>query len=98
MQGLADREVPRIIINRKRDWSGLVKKRIVDKNGKATFVWVKPNDDFKTWFKGSKVVDEKGQPLLVYHRTNVEFDEFDNNKQSGGWLSKGIYFSKNSTK
>jgi 2'-5' RNA ligase len=34
--------------------------------------------DFKAWFRGSKVVDEKGQPLLVYHgTTNLGFTEFE---------------------
>ena len=38
---------------------------------------------FKNWFgdwekgQGSKVVDENGEPLLVYHGTNKKFDEFD---------------------
>lgn len=32
---------------------------------------------FKRWFAGSKVVDDHGRPLLVYHGTTNEFDEFD---------------------
>jgi hypothetical protein len=32
---------------------------------------------FRQWFGDSKVVDEAGQPLVVYHGTNREFDEFD---------------------
>ena len=32
---------------------------------------------FKKWFKGSKVVDENGKPLVVYHGTNKDFDEFN---------------------
>jgi hypothetical protein len=32
---------------------------------------------FKRWFKDSKVVDENGEPLVVYHATDAEFDVFD---------------------
>ena len=33
---------------------------------------------FRAWFDGSKVVDENGQPLRVYHgtRSSVDFEEF----------------------
>lgn len=31
---------------------------------------------FKAWFGDSKVVDENGQPLVVYHGTQSEFDAF----------------------
>lgn len=33
--------------------------------------------DFDTWFAGSKVVDHAGQPKVMYHRTDVDFDTFD---------------------
>ena len=42
---------------------------------------------FKQWFgdwekkEGSKVVDENGEPLLVYHGTGKEFSEFKPNKE-----------------
>jgi DNA repair protein RadC len=32
---------------------------------------------FKEWFKDSKVVNEKGEPLVVYHQTQEKFDVFD---------------------
>ncbi len=32
---------------------------------------------FKRLFKGSKIVDENGAPLVVYHGTDAEFDAFD---------------------
>lgn len=32
---------------------------------------------FKRWFGNSKVVDENGEPLKVYHGTGAEFEEFD---------------------
>ena len=35
------------------------------------------NKAFWEWFGDSKVVDESGQPLVVYHGTNADFDKFD---------------------
>jgi len=32
--------------------------------------------NFKAWFGDSKVVDEHGEPLVVYHGTNQSFDKF----------------------
>lgn len=34
------------------------------------------NNNFKKWFNGSKVVDRNGNPLIVYHGSEFEFDEF----------------------
>jgi hypothetical protein len=53
---------------------------------------------FKKWFGDSKVVDEKGEPLIVYHGTDSEFDIFDAehiSKSSGnsGNYGKGFYFA-----
>ena len=33
-------------------------------------------ENFQRFFEGSKVVDEKGAPLVVYHGTNTAFSEF----------------------
>lgn len=33
--------------------------------------------EFRRWFGDSKVVDENGRPLVVYHGTDQEFDAFD---------------------
>ncbi|TXH43245.1 MAG: hypothetical protein E6Q97_34390, partial [Desulfurellales bacterium] len=49
--------------------------------------------EFKQWFGGSKVVDENGQPLVVYHGTNEEFSEFDIRKARNGRWGKGFYFA-----
>lgn len=44
-----------------------------DKNGKADI----NSPEFKKWFGNSKVVDENGKPLVVYHGTpNATFSEF----------------------
>ena len=50
-------------------------------------------ESFKNWFGDSKVVDEKGNPLVVFHGTNKDFTEFDPTK--GISLGKGnIFFTK----
>jgi hypothetical protein len=54
--------------------------------------------EFKAWFgdwenptkNTSKVVDENGEPLVVYHTSNNEFYIFDKKKSKGGF-----YFSAN---
>lgn len=50
--------------------------------------------EFKAWFGDSKVVDESGKPLVVYHGTNADFDTFDRGKASSAYGSKyGFYFA-----
>lgn len=53
---------------------------------------------FKKWFKNSKVVDENGQPLVVYHGTKQgDFSSFDKSKIGAqtdyGYRGKGFYFT-----
>ncbi len=51
-------------------------------------------ENFYKWFGDSKVVDEQGRPLVVYHGTNAEFDVFDKSKQKGSsYYGKGFYFT-----
>lgn len=40
------------------------------------------NDNFWKWFGNSKVVDENGNPLVVYHGTSSDFSEFDSHSSS----------------
>ncbi len=54
--------------------------------------------EFKEWFGDSKVVDEKGEPLVVYHGTQADFETFDLSKfgkTDSGWFGKGFYFTPN---
>lgn len=44
---------------------------------------LKDSEAFKKWFGDSKVVDKKGNPLVVYHATNSEFNVFDRSKLGG---------------
>lgn len=50
---------------------------------------VSNNDDnvknFLNWFKGSKVVDDKDNPLVVYHGSFNSFDEFKNKYANKTW-------------
>ena len=32
--------------------------------------------NFWNWFDGSKVIDKQGRPIVVYHGTTKEFEEF----------------------
>jgi len=57
------------------------------------------NDNFWNWFKGSKVIDKDGNPLLVYHGTKSIFNEFKPSKKIGNQGEtdqiEGIYFTDN---
>ena len=83
-------------------------------NGKPTHLneqqWLQVRTKaFKDWFgdwendpkNASKVVDENGEPLVVYHNSNADINIFDKNKigtngsSEGGLFGKGFYFSTN---
>jgi GNAT superfamily N-acetyltransferase len=57
--------------------------------------------EFKAWFgdwenspeTSSKVVDENGEPKVVYHGTDKEFYKFDKSKGKGSIKQKSINFS-----
>lgn len=54
--------------------------------------------NFWRWFGDSKVVDEQGRPMVMYHGTESIFDTFDKRKISSntgnfGMYGKGFYFS-----
>ena len=46
---------------------------------------------FTSWFGDSKVVNEGGEPIVVYHGTGASFDEFK--PSAKGMLGPGIYAS-----
>jgi hypothetical protein len=52
---------------------------------------------FKEWFGGSKVVDDGGKPLVVYHGTTGDFDAFDKKFLSEATgdvdAAEGFYFT-----
>lgn len=50
-------------------------------------------DAFKAWFSGSKVVDAKGGPLVVYHGTTNDFSVFDRSRSNPeSDFGVGFYF------
>lgn len=51
------------------------------------------NDNFKMWFGDSKVIDDQGKPLVVYHSSDNKFSSFNKDKMVDGFHGKGIYFS-----
>ena len=57
----------------------------------------KLNDNFKKWFGNSKIVDESGNPMVCYHGTSQEFNEFDKSKRgihsNGPGAGVGFWFS-----
>lgn len=56
---------------------------------------IKKDENFKKWFDGSEVVDENGEPLVVYHGTKADFEEFAKNVdvKNGTALGDGFYFT-----
>ena len=57
------------------------------KQAEAAKLWNEKGTDspyFKKWFGKSKVVDENGEPLVVYHGTDKQFTSFDPEKSIGG--------------
>lgn len=58
--------------------------------------------EFAAWFGDSKVVDENGKPLVVYHGTDRQFSgESFSAQESGrrdfGWWGRGFYFTAEPT-
>lgn len=52
--------------------------------------------EFKKWFWDSKVVDEDGEPKVMYHGTpNGNFDSFDTYGAKHGVFGSGSYFTEN---
>lgn len=67
-----------------------------DKNGKADT----NSPEFKKWFGNSKVVDENGKPLVVYHGTPYKesisiFDKSKIGTRDAGEFGKLFYFTAN---
>lgn len=54
------------------------------------------NDNFKQWFRDSKIVDENGNPLVVYHGSYVDIKKFNTDYASsttGNNNEKVFYFT-----
>jgi hypothetical protein len=95
----------------KKRYGYIVQKGAVSNEGNVTRVQfsarerekrITDNENFNKWFSGSKVVNENGEPLTVYHGTNNNVTQFDVNKAGSytgneGLYGKGIYLTKNKT-
>ena len=69
----------------------------VDKELKMEMGGILNNPNFKEWFGDSKVVDENGNPLVVYHGTSNDFKVFDKDKIGDNYIysgNKGIFFTQ----
>lgn len=56
---------------------------------------VTQSPQFQNWFRDSKVKDDKGAPLVVYHGTNADFRAFDRSRlgqESGAPSAKMAFF------
>ena len=52
-------------------------------------------DNFNRWFGNSKVVDDQGNPKVVYHGTSRDITVFDPNEGKGKTYGTGSFFSSN---
>lgn len=50
--------------------------RLVNRDEAKRIYILTKSQEFKDWFKNSKLVDENGEPRLFYHRSKAEFTEF----------------------
>lgn len=54
------------------------------------------NSDFRKWFGASKIVDDNGRPLPVYHGTDRAFKQFSTDfvgsRTDSGFFGRGFYF------
>jgi hypothetical protein len=82
-----------------KDWQALVEKSDaadLQTNGRTFNQDSRQTETpaFKKWFGGSRVVDENGDPLVVYHGTTSTFDSFNKEKANPeSDLGAGFYFT-----
>lgn len=68
-------------------------RTVYNSNGERIAKSKEALENFYKWFGDSKVVDEQGRPLVVYHGTDFYFNEF---RMSGGIdFPDAAYFSSN---
>jgi hypothetical protein len=73
-----------------------VERSTVNSNGQKIAQTKEGLENFWRWFGESKVVDENGKPLVVYHGTNADFEAFDSSFQSQyNQYGNGFFFTEN---
>ena len=70
-------------------------KTVYNSNGDRIAKSKEALENFYRWFGDSKVVDEQGRPLVVYHGTSAEFSIFDKTKADSSVGLPAFYFSSN---
>ena len=75
----------------------LNRERLRDPLFQSSSSQVTETKEFKEWFGKSKVVDENGKPLVVYHGTTADFSVFKKGSKRSDWgdgrFGSGIYFT-----
>lgn len=71
-------------------------KTVYNSNGERIAKSKEALQNFYKWFGDSKVVDEQGRPLVVYHGSENKFDTFDIKKigKYGEAIGHGFYFAE----
>ena len=69
-----------------------IQRTLAGAEAKAPSAVIK-SPEFKRWFGRSKVRDENGEPLVVYHGTNADFDVFDKGRVDKTWEGVGFFFT-----
>lgn len=78
-----------------------VERTVYNSNGDKIADSAEALTNFWRWFGDSKVVDEQGRPLVVYHQTSEKFDTFMRGKDKAGkfdYETPGGFFFKSSDK
>lgn len=70
---------------------GGVMRPTTNSNGQPIATTEEALRNFWEWFGDSKVVDEQGRPLVVYHSSGADFTEFQ--QSADGELGAGIYLT-----
>ena len=70
-----------------------VERPRLNSNGKPIAQTDEGIRNFWKWFSGSKITDDQGRPLVVYHGTNADFSEFKVTR--GGEFGPAIYMTDN---
>lgn len=60
--------------------------------GKESVLKIASNANFRDWFSGSKIVDDEGLPLVLYHSTPAYFDRFRVDHGEDSYCKFGAHF------
>jgi hypothetical protein len=77
-------------------WKKIEENTLIDTNSLGKPIADSPEklDAFWKWFGKSKAIDSEGRPLVVYHGTFKDFDQFDLSKANPSQYENGIFFTE----